>query len=219
MRTHLALFLDRTDAGKQLATALSAAPRPDIVFALPRGGVPVGYEIATAFNLPLELLMVRKIPAPGHGEYGIGAVVDGATPQIVLNDNAMSVAGVTQAYIDAQVAKKLKEIEQRRRRYAGERSPLPAAGKSVILVDDGIATGGTALAGLRALRAAGARWITLAVPVAPPEGANRMEADADAVVCLHRPTKFRAVGEYYEQFDQISDDIVTALMKSAAERV
>ncbi|WP_404404660.1 phosphoribosyltransferase [Pelagibacterium halotolerans] len=215
MRAYSALFRDRADAGRQLAAALRDTPPPDIVFALPRGGVPVAYELAIALEAPLELLMVRKIPAPGHEEYGIGAVVDGASPQVVLNDIAMTIPGVTEDYIDAQVAEKLKQIERRRQRYVGDRPPLPVEGKSVILADDGIATGGTALAGLRALRKAGARSVTLAIPVAPPETIGRMEAEADAVVCLHTPGDFRAVGQYYEVFDQTSDETVIALMARA----
>lgn len=215
MPAHDSIFRDRTDAGRQLAAALKDMPGPDLVLALPRGGVPVAFEIARAFAVPLDLLMVRKIPAPGHEEYGIGAVVDGASPQIVLNDAGAALPGVTQTYVDQQVAEKLKEIEHRRLRYVGTEAPAPVRGKSVVLADDGIATGGTALAGLKALREAGARKVTLAVPVAPREAISRMNIEADAVVCLQTPADFRAVGQFYADFNQTPDEAVVALLEHA----
>lgn len=213
MPMHVPRFQDRADAGRQLADRLNSDPKPDLVLALVRGGVPVAYEIATALGVPLDILLVRKIPAPGYEEYGIGAVVDGAPPQIVLNDDAASLPGVSQDYLDRQLSEKREAIERWRALYGAGQPSVEA--KSVLLVDDGIATGGTALAGISALRQAGARSMTLAVPVAPPETLAKLEREAQRVVCLHAPAGFRAVGQFYAHFDQTSDKTVMALISRA----
>ena len=206
---------DRRDAGRRLAEPIAglglAAP---VVLALPRGGVPVAYEIARRLNAPLDLLIARKIGAPGHEEYGIGAVVDGCAPQLVLDEDAASALGADRAYLEREVARQLAEIERRRAAYrSGE--PVRLAGRHVVLVDDGIATGGTIRAALQALASAGARSITLAVPVAPASVLSGLRSMCDKIVCLASPDPFYAVGAHYRDFTQTSDDEVRGLLAAA----
>ena len=210
-----ALFADRRDAGRRLAqqTQHLAGENP-LVLALPRGGVPVAFEVAHALKAELDLLFVRKIGAPGHPEYGIGAVVDGDHPQVLLNEIAGQL-GVPPAYIEQQTRDELREIERRRRAYLGNRTPIPVGGRTVLVVDDGIATGGTVRASLRALRAAGAERTVLAVPVAPADSLASLAAEADEIICLATPDPFYAVGLYYQDFTQTSDEEVVGLLDSA----
>lgn len=209
------MFRDRTEAGRRLAQAL--APHKGegtIVLALPRGGVPVAVEVADALGAPLDLVMVRKIGAPGHSEYGIGAVVDGADPQVVIDEATARMAGADAAYLEETKTRELAEIERRRRAYLGDRAPLDVRGKTVIVVDDGVATGSTAKAALRALGKAGAARRILAVPVAPIETVEALREEADEVVALTTPYPFHAVGLYYENFDQTTDaEVVEALSR------
>lgn len=209
------MFRDRTEAGRRLAQALSPHKgEGTIVLALPRGGVPVAVEVADALDAPLDLVMVRKIGAPGHSEYGIGAVVDGADPQIVIDEHTARMAGADAAYLEDTKSRELAEIERRRRAYLGDRAPLDVAGKTVIVVDDGVATGSTAKAALRALKKAGAARRILAVPVAPIETVEALREEADEVVALTTPYPFHAVGLYYENFDQTTDaEVVEALSR------
>lgn len=210
-------FLDRREAGRRLAEHLQKfAVLHPLVLALPRGGVPVAFEIAAALQAPLDILIVRKIGAPGHSEYGIGAVVDGNEPQLVLNEEAMSVVNASPAYIEAEKQRQLIEIERRRKAYLGNRRPLPVRDRTVILVDDGIATGGTVKAALKALRKAGARRIILAVPVAPQDVVETLQSEADEIVCLSTPHPFYAVGLHYTNFDQTSDEEVIRFLKASA---
>ncbi|PYE88224.1 phosphoribosyltransferase [Phyllobacterium leguminum] len=209
-------FRDRPDAGRRLAEALMRfADIEPLILALPRGGVPVAFEIAKALDAPLDVLFVRKIGAPGHAEYGIGAVVDGADPQLVLNDEAMEIFRPPRDYIETEKKRQLAEIERRRMLYAEGRRPLPVKGRSVILVDDGIATGGTVLAALKALRKDQAARIILAVPVAPGESLALVGKDADEVVCLATPEPFLSVGLQYEKFGQTTDEEVISLLREA----
>lgn len=209
-------FRDRTEAGRQLARALEHVKeeRP-VVLALPRGGVPVAFEVARALEAPLDLVMVRKLGAPGHSEYGIGAVVDGAEPQLVLNDEAMRIVNPPPGYVDEEMQRQLAEIERRREHYFSGRKPVPLAGRTVIVVDDGIATGGTVRVALKALRRAGPKRVVLAVPVAPRDALESLKQDADEVVCLAAPLNFRAVGLHYRNFDQTSDAEVVRLLDAA----
>jgi putative phosphoribosyl transferase len=209
-------FADRADAGRRLAEALAKHGFVDpLVLALPRGGVPVAFEVATALGAELDVLMVRKIGAPGHAEYGIGAVVDGGDPQLVLNEEAMAIVRPSPEYIEAERQRQLAEIERRRALYAAGRRPARISGRTVIVVDDGIATGGTMRAALRAVRKAGAARIVLAVPVAPADTIGEFRAEADEIVCLSAPNWFRAVGLHYSDFDQTSDAEVVRLLGEA----
>ncbi len=209
-------FKDRRDAGRRLAETLThlKGERP-VVLALPRGGVPVAFEVAKALSAPLDLLMVRKLGAPGYPEYGVGAVVDGADPQVVLNEEAMQVVDPPRGYVEAEMERQLAEIERRRRTYLAGRQPVPLAGRTAIVVDDGIATGGTVRVALKALRRSAAARLVLAVPVAPRDSLALLQADADEVVCLDAPSNFRAVGFHYENFDQTSDAEVVQLLDAA----
>jgi putative phosphoribosyl transferase len=209
-------FIDRRDAGQQLGRALGrfAALKP-IVLALPRGGVPVAFEVAKALHAPLDLILVRKIGAPGHSEFGIGAVVDGSDPQIVLNEETIEQAGIPLSFVKAEAERQLREIERRRHAYLGERKPLSVAGRTVIVVDDGIATGNTVKAALKALRRSGATHTILAVPVAPPEALDQLRTEVDEIVCLTSPMPFFAVGLHYRDFGQTSDAEVIELVQAA----
>lgn len=213
-----AAFLDRREAGRALAErVMRFAGEHPVVLALPRGGVPVAFEVAQALGAPLDLLFVRKIGAPGHPEYGIGAVVDGDNPQLVLNE-AVELLGIPPSYIEQQMARELKTIEERREAYMGDRAPVPVEGRTVLVVDDGIATGGTMKASLKALRAAGARKIVVAVPVAPADTIAELRALADDVICLAVPGPFYAVGMHYRDFTQTSDGEVIRLLDEARRR-
>lgn len=213
-------FMDRHDAGRQLAEALTdlklAQP---LVLALPRGGVPVAFEVAKAFDAELDVLIVRKIGAPGHPEYGIGAVVDGNDPQTVLNEDAVDLVQPSANYLRAETERQLKEIERRRKTYLGERQPADVAGRTVVVVDDGIATGGTVKAALLALGNSGAEHIVLAVPVGPQDTVAELSDKADQTVCLFTPESFRAVGLHYADFEQTSDqEVVDLLARSRSLR-
>lgn len=209
------LFDDRRDAGRRLAAAARGyAVEDPIVLALPRGGVPVAYEVAKALEAPMDLLFVRKIGAPGHPEYGIGAVVDGDNPQVVLNDIADQL-GIPAAYVEQQKRRELEEIERRRRAYLGDREPLAVKGRTVMVVDDGIATGGTVRASLRAMRHAEARRLILAVPVAAGDTIASLRSEADEILCLETPDPFYAVGMHYRDFEQTSDEEVVRLLAQA----
>lgn len=209
---HATLFADRRDAGRRLAQAAAAyAIEAPLILALPRGGVPVAFEVAQALDAPLDLLFVRKIGAPGHPEYGIGAVVDGDDPQIVLNEDADRL-GITAAYLEQQKRREMDEIMRRRRTYLRGRAPAPVKGRVVMVVDDGIATGGTMRASLLALRLAGARHLILAVPVAPHDAIARLKTDADETLCLATPRPFHAVGLHYDDFTQTTDAEVIELL-------
>lgn len=207
------VFSDRRDAGRRLADRLIglAGERP-LVLALPRGGVPVAAEVAEALHAELEVLIVRKLGAPGQPELGIGALVDGADPQVVLNEEVIAQVRPSADYIAAEKARQLAEIERRRAAYEGDRPPVEIRGRTVILVDDGLATGGTAKAALRALRRRGPKRLVLAVPVAPADTLELMRREADAVVCLATPEPFVAVGLYYDDFNQTTDEEVIELL-------
>jgi putative phosphoribosyl transferase len=208
-------FANRQEAGRDLAVAVEALGLSDpVVLALPRGGVPVGYEVAKALQAPLDILFVRKIGAPGHEEYGIGALVDGASPQIVIDEQAARMVGADQAYIDREVTRQLAEIERRRTIYRTG-APVPLKGRTVVVVDDGIATGGTVRAALQALAKAEAGSVVLAVPVAPSSATQDFAGMCDKVVILATPEPFYAVGAHYADFGQTEDDEVVHLLAQA----
>jgi predicted phosphoribosyltransferase len=209
-------FANRRDAGRRLAAAVAGLALADpVILALPRGGVPVAYEIARRLHAPLDILIARKIGAPGHEEYGIGAVVDGAAPQLVLDEQAARASGADRAYVEREVGRQLAEIERRRSAYhVGE--PVRLAGRNLILVDDGIATGGTVRVALKALASAGARSVTLAVPVAPAAILSELRKMCDRIVCIAVLEPFFAVGAHYRDFSQIEDAEVRALLEHAS---
>lgn len=210
-------FLNRRDAGRQLAEELAKGHWDDpVVLALPRGGVPVGFEVAKMLRAPLDVLLVRKIGAPGHPEFAIGAVVDGKDPQLVVNEEAALILGPSSDYLEAEKNRQLIEIERRRERYLGGRPAVPIDGRTAIIVDDGIATGSTVKVALKALRRSRAARIILAVPVAPQSTMGALREEADEVVCLSMPEPFHAVGLHYVDFGQTSDEEVIQLLKAAA---
>lgn len=210
-------FIDRRDAGQRLAARLKSRSFSDpVVLALPRGGVPVGFEVAHALDAPLDVLLVRKLGAPGFEELGIGAVIDGTQPQLVLDAETIAMLRVTPAYVDQERDRQLVEIERRRRLYRGELPAVSVEGRTAIIVDDGIATGGTVLVALRALNKVSPKSIVVAVPVAPPETLAKLSVEADDVVCLATPSPFGSVGRYYDDFTQTSDEEVIRLL--AAQR-
>jgi putative phosphoribosyl transferase len=211
------LFADRAEAGRLLAERLlPLGLEQPVVLALPRGGVPVGFAVAKALAAPLDLVLVRKIGAPGQPELAVGAVVDGSRPETVLNRDIVRSLAVPKAWIEAEADRQLAEIERRRQRYFEGRERASVEGRTAIVVDDGIATGATMAAALHATRRAGPSELVLAVPVAPPDTLDRLRHDADRVVCLATPASFMAVGGFYRDFAQVEDDEVSDLLRRAA---
>lgn len=210
-------FATREEAGRRLGDRLKSMKleRP-VVLALPRGGVPVAAEVAKALSAPLDLLLVRKIGVPWQPELAAAAVVDGEHPQLVLNEDVMAAVGVRRDDVDAAMKRELVEIERRRKFYLGGRQPVSVAGCTAIAVDDGLATGTTARAALRALRSRGPRRVILAVPVAPPDTIADLQNEADEIVCLEQPVPFYAIGVFYRDFHQLEDEEVVRLMASVA---
>jgi len=211
------VYRNRREAGEALAQRLVARRYADpVVLALPRGGVPVGLEVARALHAPLDVLLVRKIGAPGQPELAAAAIVDGAQPELVVNEEVVAATGMTRAEIDAEAQRQLREIERRRVAYVGSRAALPLAGRTVIVVDDGIATGTSVRAALRALRARQPARLVLAVPVAPADTLARLAPLVDEVVCPATPEPFIAIGLHYADFHQLEDREVVAAMDEAA---
>lgn len=210
------MFLDRAEAGRRLADALLKRADPDpVVLALPRGGVPVAAEVARVLKAPLDLVMVRKIGVPHQPELAVGAVVNGDRPEIVVNDDVARFTGLTRAEVEAMAVPQLDEIRRRRALYLAGRAAVPLAGRTAIVVDDGVATGATMRAALRAVRRQGPALVVLAVPVASKEALAGLGEEADAVVCLEVPDPFFAVGVHYSHFGQTGDDEVVALLRAA----
>ncbi|MGO8245831.1 erythromycin esterase family protein [Rhizobium johnstonii] len=209
-------FLDRAEAGRQLATKLIAlAPDRPVVYALPRGGVPVALEISRGLHAPLDLLLVRKIGAPGAPEVALGAVVEGARVETVVNEDVRLATGADDTYLERTRQRELVELERRRVLYLGNRARLEPTGRTAIVVDDGLATGATAKAALIAIRSQGAAKVILAIPVAPEETLAELRRHADIVVCLHPARDFQGVGAFYSDFHQLTDEETIGLLRQA----
>lgn len=210
-------YSNRTEAGRRLAERVAQLEltAPAVVVALPRGGVPVALEVARALHAPLDLVMVRKIGAPGQPELAIGAVVDGTHHEVLLDERLVAYTGARPEYIEEQVRHALREIERRREVYLSRYQPVALQGRCVVVVDDGIATGTSMKAVLRALRRMEPAQLVLAVPVAPLESIAELRGLVDAVVCLQQPEPFHAVGVYYDDFTQVSDTEVAQALGQA----
>lgn len=209
-------FRDRTEAGRQLGARLEGMTLENpVVYALPRGGVPVALEVAKALDAPLDLIMVRKIGAPGAPELALAAIVDGESPHMVVNERVRRHTGADDKYIERRRAEELQEIERRRAVYLDGHKPIPPEGRTAILVDDGLATGATMKVALEALRHKGALAAVVAIPVAPAETLPEFEGLADAVVCLNPAEVFYGVGAFYSDFHQLSDEETRRLLHDA----
>ena len=214
------IFADRYEAGLLLADRLAEMALPNaLVIALPRGGVPVGAQIARRLDVPLDVAFVRKLGAPDEPELAIGAVADGDPPETVLNARVVEELGLSGDFVRSAVAHELAVIDQRRRDYADVRPAVEPGGRTVIVVDDGVATGMTMQAALRSIRRRGAVRVIAAVPVASREAAAMLQEEADDVVCLSAPRRFGSVGSFYRLFGQVSDaDVIRLLQEAAAHR-
>jgi putative phosphoribosyl transferase len=211
------IFHDRAEAGRLLAGKLRhLKDRRPVVLALPRGGVPVGYEIARELKAPFDLVLVRKIGVPWQPELALGAVTDGTQPQTFINRELVTTLKISDAYVKKETARQLAELERRRRLYCGGRAPLDIAGCAAIVVDDGIATGATMRVALEATRRRNPAWLVIAAPVAAADTIAALGPAADEVVCVDIPTGLGAIGPYYEDFHQVNDAEVTAILAACS---
>jgi putative phosphoribosyl transferase len=212
-------FEDRASAGRLLAERLAYLKDADpLVLALPRGGVPVAYEIAKSLDADLDLLMVRKLGAPGHEEFAIGAVVDGEEPQWVPNEDAMRIFHPSREYVQRELGRQMAELQRRRRAYVGKKRKPPLAGRTVVIVDDGIATGSTVIAALRGVRRKDPKSLIVATPVAPRDTIEKLRPLCDEIVVLASPVPFNAVGQHYRDFNQVGDRQVIELLEDAGSQ-
>jgi len=210
------MFADREDAGRQLAARLEhlRGERP-VVLGLPRGGVVVAAEIARALGAPLEALVVRKVGAPFQPELALGAVIDGNPPQLVRNEDLIETLRIDEEYLRQETERQLTEARRRQEAYRRGRPPVDIVGRTVIIVDDGIATGATMKAALTALSQSRVKRLVLAVPVGPPDTISALKGKVDELVYIDAPPHFRAVGAFYGQFTQTTDEEVVALLEEA----
>ena len=210
------LFRDRTEAGRLLAEKLREyANRSDVVvLALPRGGVPVAFEVARALNAPLDVFVVRKLGVPGHEELAMGAIASGGVR--VLNEDVLRALGISRGVVDLVAEREQRELQRREREYRDGRAPIDIRDRTVILVDDGLATGSSMRVAAIALKQKDPAKIIVAVPVGAPETCAQFESEVDKVVCAAAPEPFRAVGEWYRDFSQTSDEEVRDLLSEAA---
>ena len=204
-------FRDRKQAGKALAAALKDLVREEVVvLAIPRGGVVVGSEVAESLGAALDVIITRKIGAPGEPEYALGAVTQSG--EVILDENAVDILHVSEEYLDKEAANQWEEVKDRTKRFRGER-PFPSLkGKVVVIVDDGIATGNTVFAALRSVKVQGPKSVVVAVPVGPSETIAKLANEADKVVCLETPEPFFAIGQFYAEFPQVEDDEVRRIL-------
>jgi putative phosphoribosyl transferase len=214
----MAVYLDRRHAGKILANALKRYAHGEdvVVLGLPRGGVPVAYEVATALGAPLDVFVVRKLGVPGYRELAMGAIATGGA--IVLNREVVDGLQIPKEMIDAVVQAERRELERREREYRGDRPPLDVTGRTVILIDDGLATGASMRAAIAALRQRGPKRIVVGVPIAAPETCEEVGREVDDIVCAATPEPFQAVGLWYRDFSQTSDEEVRKLLEQAAQQ-
>lgn len=209
-------FRDREDAGQRLAKELARfKDQHPAVLALPRGGVPVGFEVAIALNAPLDVILVRKLGSPISPELAIGAIAEGEGVEPVIDEQMLAELDVDKAYVDAEIARQTREIAHRQQLYAGARPMLDIRDMTVIVIDDGIATGATMKAAVRAARKRQPRKLIVAIPVAPKEAVESIGSEADEMVCLSSPTYFGAVGLFYTDFSPVEDETVVDLLKRA----
>jgi putative phosphoribosyl transferase len=207
-------FKDRSDAGRKLAKALGQyKDQQPVILALPRGGVPVAAEVAAVLKAPLDLILVRKVGVPFQPELAMGAVVDGGAPLIVRNEDVIQLAGIQESEFKAVCDGELVEIERRRQRYLGSRERVDVSGHTAIVIDDGVATGATTRAALRATRMRNPKRLVLAVPVGPTDNIAELRSEADDVVCLEDHEFFGAIGVYYANFSQVSDEEVIEILR------
>jgi putative phosphoribosyl transferase len=207
------IYADRQSSGRMLARRLMTYAHADVVvLGIPRGGVPVAKEVAEALGAPLDVVVVRKLGAPGEPELGIGAVVDGDHPDTIFNQEIIESLGISDQYIKAEIARQLKEVNRRETAYRSGRAKISLAGKTVIVVDDGIATGSSVRAALRGVRRQNPKRLVLAIPVAPAESVEALRGEADEIVCLETPENFFAVGQFFRDFSQVSDDEVKVIL-------
>lgn len=209
------MFTDRIDAGEQLGRLLrERGVDADVVLAIPRGGLPVGRAVADALGVPLDVVVARKLGAPGNPELAVGAV--GAAGTVWLNEDLVDRLGVTEGYLERERERQESVVREKLERYRAGRPPLDLVGETVLVVDDGVATGATATACLRTVREAGADRVVLAVPVAPPETVDRLDEPADEVVVAETPGYFSSVGQFYRSFGQVSDLEARSYLDSSA---
>jgi putative phosphoribosyl transferase len=213
------MFRDRREAGQRLAIELEKLHlREPVVLALPRGGVPVATEVAKTLNAPLDLIIVRKVGAPGNPELAIAAIVDGDPPDVVLNREIIETYSLDDAELGALISKERPELERRRLVYLGTRKPLSITGKTAIIVDDGAATGTTMKVAIRAIKRRSPGDIIAAIPVAPPDAVAEVAQEAVRVVCLSQPVQFHALGYHYLGFPQLTDAEVASALQQASQQ-
>lgn len=209
-------FPDRHAAGRLLADRLALLNLAEpLVLALPRGGIPVALEVAQRLHAPLDLLLVRKIGVPSQPEVALAAVVEGTPPQVVMDEHLAAYVGASSSWMEEAIAREVQEIERRRKAYLRGRKALAVQGRTVILTDDGVATGTTMRAALKALRRVDVKRLIIAIPVAPADTVAELKHEVDDVICLAQPSSFNAIGSYYDDFHQLGDDEVTHLLDQA----
>ncbi|MEM1946365.1 MAG: phosphoribosyltransferase [Candidatus Caldarchaeum sp.] len=212
------LFHDRVDAGRRLAKQLKKKVRGDcIVLAVPRGGVVVGFEVARELNCPLDVVISRKIGAPGQPELAVGALAEDGT--VFVDEEIANVVGVSEEYVRRKAGEEDREVKRRAEAYRGGRPMPDLRGKTVVLVDDGLATGLTMKAAVHMARNSGAEKVIVAVPVSPPETVEKLNKLADEVVCLETPSEFYAIGQFYDRFEQLSDEEVKEILRKSRAMV
>jgi predicted phosphoribosyltransferase len=210
------LFYDRTDAGRRLAKLLKRRIQgPCIVLAVPRGGVVVGYEVAKELGCPLDVVISRKVGAPAQPELAVGAVAEDGV--VFVDEEIAGLVGVSRDYVERRAREELREVRRRAEEYRGGREMPDLSGKTVILVDDGLATGLTMMAAVHMARDKGAEKVVVAVPISPPETVAKLRRHADEVICLETPTNFYAIGQFYERFDQLTDEETNSILRKSRE--